>query len=338
PAHAQARFGLGALYARERRRDDAIRELRESLRLDPKQPLARMALGHEYLAARRYEEAIGQLRAALGLDPKISLAHLQIGDAYRVQGLYDDALAAYQEALRRDARMAAAHLRSGDLRVLQDRPEAAVPSYEAALMFNPLLLEAHWRLGRVHVELGHPTEAARHYRAELILLPQRSLIEETLPAGESARQEASLYCDLGNACAAAGDLSQAMRCYQSAVEVFPGLLPGTGSGGREAEETMHLVLLPRRPDRLPSAGEPPALSVFVDRRNGQRRNGGGAAGEEGHAPPAGGDSIGALGTRRPIERRHARVARVERASLVLDALRRPARSLPAAGRPPSDIS
>src|SRR5439155_14803424 len=133
----------------------------------------------------------------------------------------DDALLAYQEAVRLDARMAAAHLRIGDLRVLQDRLEAAIPSYEAALMFNPLLLEAHWRLGRVHAELGRPTQAARHYRAELILLPQKTLLEETGTAGESARQEAALYCDLGNACAAAGDVPQAMQCYQRAVEIAP---------------------------------------------------------------------------------------------------------------------
>ena len=321
PTHAQARFGLGGLYARERRIDDAIRELRESLRLDPQQPLCRMALGHEYLAARRYDEAIEELEAALRLDPKLSLAHLQIGDAYREQGLYDDALVAYREALRLDARMAAAHLRVGDLCVLQDRPEAAIPSYEAALMFNPLLLEAHWRLGRVHAELGRPGEAARHFRAEAILLPQKSLLEETLSRAEAARQEAALYCDLGNACAASGDVPQAMQAYQRAVEIAPTLLPRTAPGGRETRELTSFVLIPGRPALLPTTGEPPALTVLVERRNGQRRNGGG----ETHEGP-----IGALGKRRPIERRLARVARVGRGCLVLDAAQRPGRKLPAA--------
>jgi len=326
PAHAQARFGLGALYARERRRDDAIREFRESLRLDADQPLARMALGREYLAARRFDDAILQSRAALALDPKLSLAHVQIGDAYREQGLYDDAFAAYQEALRLDARMAGAHLRIGDLRVLQDRPEAAIPSYEAALMFNPLLLEAHWRLGRVHAELGRPVEAARHYRAELILLPQRSLLEESGAARETTRQEAALFCDLGNACAAAGDVPQAMQCYQRAVEIDPGLLPTAATAERGTPRDGHLVLIPRRPALLPSAGEPAALTVLVDRRNAVARD----------ASTPGEDSIGALGRRRPIERRHSRVTRLAGTSLVLEAGEGGARPRPATGVAPRD--
>jgi tetratricopeptide (TPR) repeat protein len=213
--------------------------------------------------------------------------------------------------------MAAAHLRIGDLRVLQDRPGEAIPSYEAALMFNPLLLEAHWRLGRVHAELGRPIEAARHYRAELILRPQTSLLEEAGTPGESERQEAALYCDLGNVCAAAGDVPQAMQCYQRAVEISPALLPRMPSVDRDSTEGRRLVLIPRRPSLLPSADEPAALTVLFDRRDGRTRNGG-APGGAGHEAPEVGNPIGALGMRRPIERRHARVARVDWASLVLD--------------------
>jgi tetratricopeptide (TPR) repeat protein len=79
----------GRVYVNSRRPDDAIRDLQETLELNPRSELAIQLLGHAYLQKGMNDEAIDAFRRAAALNGVRDSAHLAYG--YAVTGHRDDA-------------------------------------------------------------------------------------------------------------------------------------------------------------------------------------------------------------------------------------------------------
>jgi serine/threonine-protein kinase len=80
--------------------DEAIREIRIGMQLDPLAHFMHNNLGIVLYYARRYDEAIEEFRQALEAVPDWSFAHFCLARAYRAKGMLGEALAEYQTALR----------------------------------------------------------------------------------------------------------------------------------------------------------------------------------------------------------------------------------------------
>gem|GEM_PF-4465776 len=142
---AITRYYLGVAYALSGRYGDAVRELKESLRLQPGNPTAHLALGLTYSIEGRSQEALyefekigdtmsfeaasssaeagrilidqgeigraeQQIRQALEADPDNYMAHVAMGYFYSKQGNDAEAVREYREAIRLNPEGAAAHL------------------------------------------------------------------------------------------------------------------------------------------------------------------------------------------------------------------------------------
>ncbi len=96
PGYAYARYWHGYFLLAMQRHEEALREVKAALELDPLSPGIGTGLAYAHLVARQPEEAIAQSRRVLELAPDYYLAHKILGWALEDKGLYAEALAAYE--------------------------------------------------------------------------------------------------------------------------------------------------------------------------------------------------------------------------------------------------
>ncbi|MFQ5715566.1 MAG: tetratricopeptide repeat protein [Nitrospinales bacterium] len=82
PDDAVAHYNLGLVYIKAKEYREALVELEEALRLDPKLAKARVGLGQVYLGLERWQQAIEEFNDGLAMDPEIAYAHNGLGQAY----------------------------------------------------------------------------------------------------------------------------------------------------------------------------------------------------------------------------------------------------------------
>ncbi len=139
-------WSLGYAYSEMEEYGSAIPELKEALRLDPRNIAALGCLGKVYLELgkwtfaekafrkrlaikespqhfvflahvmmekRLYDDAIDNCRKAIELDESFGEAYLNLGLAYRHKKRFDDAIGAFQKAIEGDSQYAAAYRELG---------------------------------------------------------------------------------------------------------------------------------------------------------------------------------------------------------------------------------
>jgi eukaryotic-like serine/threonine-protein kinase len=90
-------YGLDFLTPRGRL-EEALRELRQALRLDPLSPIVHTAVGGCLYRMRRWDEAAETLRATLRANPDFGHAHWSLGRVLLEQGSSEEALTCFQHA------------------------------------------------------------------------------------------------------------------------------------------------------------------------------------------------------------------------------------------------
>ena len=85
-------FYIGDVYWRTLRFNDAKRELKEELRMNPDHSKANYELGDLYVKEGKPQEAVPRLQKALSLDPSLVEAHRSLGRAYMQEKQYPQAL------------------------------------------------------------------------------------------------------------------------------------------------------------------------------------------------------------------------------------------------------
>jgi serine/threonine protein kinase/tetratricopeptide (TPR) repeat protein len=95
PSYATAHHWLANALSAMRRHDEAITEIKEAERLDPRSAIIKAAAGMNYAYARRFDRALDECRRALELNPEMFQAHRIMRWVYQAMGRYDDAFAAY---------------------------------------------------------------------------------------------------------------------------------------------------------------------------------------------------------------------------------------------------
>ena len=103
-------FIRAAVFDKMGRHEEAIREAKRALELDPLSLIINTSVGTALLHARSYDQAIEQLRKTLQMDSNFAAAHQDLGAAYEQKKMYPEAVAEWQKALNLegDAPMAAA--------------------------------------------------------------------------------------------------------------------------------------------------------------------------------------------------------------------------------------
>lgn len=102
PASVMARVNLAAYYRRANRIDQALREERAAVALDPRLSEQQNNLGADALGRKDYAEAERLLRAAIAADPDLAAAHYNLAAALAGLGRRGEALKRLEQAARLD--------------------------------------------------------------------------------------------------------------------------------------------------------------------------------------------------------------------------------------------
>ncbi|PKP57053.1 MAG: hypothetical protein CVT89_05130, partial [Candidatus Altiarchaeales archaeon HGW-Altiarchaeales-2] len=142
-----AHNNLGALLANLKRYEEAEKEFREAIRINPNDAEAHNNLGNLLADLNRYEEAEKEYGEAIRINPNYTEAHNGLGILLSDLKRYEEAEKEYREAIRLNPDYAGAHFNLGILLVNLKRYEEAEKEYGEAIRINPNYAEAHANLG-----------------------------------------------------------------------------------------------------------------------------------------------------------------------------------------------
>ena len=96
-AQAQEHHNLGLKYYREKKYDEAIKELEQAVKLDPKNATIVNNLGFTLYRFEKYDDSVMWLRKAIEIDPQRAVAYANLADAYAKLGKTNEARQYYQK-------------------------------------------------------------------------------------------------------------------------------------------------------------------------------------------------------------------------------------------------
>jgi protein O-GlcNAc transferase len=202
-----AHYQRGIDYHGKGQWEDAIREYRRAIDLDPADPDPRFNLGVLYQDRGNLKEAKAQYQAILALrrdyapawvnlaslqelegdtqaaeasytkatqaDPLSSTAASQLGFFLLRRERLDDAATAFQEAVRRDPQSANGHFGLGCIAEARGDDPLAMKHFVQTVQSNPRDLQAYLRAGEISGRLGRRDDAIRYLRRATLLDPGR---------------------------------------------------------------------------------------------------------------------------------------------------------------------
>jgi tetratricopeptide (TPR) repeat protein len=135
---AETHFRLGsALLSQEGKLDDAIKEYKEGLRINPNHAEAHYKLGLAFMAQGRLDESLKEYKECLVVDPNHADAHNKLGLVYNIQSRLDGAVEEFQATLRINPNHANAHYNLGQAYLSQGKLDEAIKEYKEAIRIDP---------------------------------------------------------------------------------------------------------------------------------------------------------------------------------------------------------
>lgn len=122
---ASAHLWYGHCLFALQRLDEAAREMRRALELEPLSIPCNLGVGWSLYYERKYEEAVAQYRKTLEISPDLPMALYELGLCYQNMRRYDEALAAFQKGHEMSRGEAASVMLLAHLHALNGRYEDA---------------------------------------------------------------------------------------------------------------------------------------------------------------------------------------------------------------------
>ena len=213
PNFADAHLQLGVLFARRQHTGDqeqAAREFREALRLDPGSDVARLALGQTLLAWQNFADGLPVLLEYTSHQTKDAQGFYALGVAYKGTNQPQQAIQALKRSVDLNPREPAVRLALGKLLAETGQIDAAIRHMQAAERFDPGNPEIHTQLVLLLEKAGRK-EQARVEKNKLAALQSRTNKDKEI---EKLNEEANQLLASGNAKAAA-------EKYQRAIQLNP---------------------------------------------------------------------------------------------------------------------
>ncbi|MCG8404653.1 MAG: tetratricopeptide repeat protein [Phycisphaerales bacterium] len=204
--------------------EEAIKHLKEAVRLDPKFLRAHYNLGNGLRANKELDAAIASYHEALKLDPRYIEARIMLGNAHtdrsvvlggtsdpRGRAEMEKAEKTFRDALAKRRRreqphlIARAHFNLGNTLTRLARIKDARDEYTKALEHNPTHFKSQYGIGLMSNRLGERRKAIEAYQKALKLNPNYF----------------KAWYDLGEAYRATGQKDKAIDAYQSLVARRP---------------------------------------------------------------------------------------------------------------------
>ena len=165
------RLFLGLTLAQLGDLEGAIREYKESARLDPGDSLPHYFHGQAHHAMGQLEMAIREYREAVKLAPHDVRMRLNLGSAYHNQGNLESAIAQYREAIKLNSTDHVLHYNLGLALCDQGRMAPAIAAYKESARLNPEDALVRYALGVAQETKGNLSQAIAEYEAAIQLNP-----------------------------------------------------------------------------------------------------------------------------------------------------------------------
>ena len=143
----------------------AVDAYRKALDLDPTLVGAHLQIAILLLTnsteADAWREALGELQEELKLDPRSAQAEYEVGEVYRKHGQLDDAVAAFRKALEFNPSATPVRLSLAKALLAQGEKQEALEALQPAEKTDPDDPAVHFLLAQIYRELGRASEAAQ---------------------------------------------------------------------------------------------------------------------------------------------------------------------------------
>jgi superkiller protein 3 len=231
-AHAWAQVG---------RAEDGLALLRQLASQNRDSAWVQTALGFALFRQQRTEEAIRQYRKAIEINPRYAEPHNLLGGALHAKGELDEAIREYRKAIAINPRFYQAHYNLGSSLHAKGEPGEAIKEYRKAIDINPRSARAHYNLGNALHDMGKLGEAIKEYRKAIEIDPRHvsarcnlGLALHDVGKAEEAMKEyrkaieidprlAEAHTNLGNALRGKEKLDEAIKEYRKAIAINPRL-------------------------------------------------------------------------------------------------------------------
>ena len=138
PDDPQIHFVIGQILLWDfDRGEQALREYKKALELDPKFTPAYVQIGNHYARLKNYPRALEQYRKAITLDPKSAEAYVQLGICYEHMGNFASSLEQQKKAITLDTNNVLAYVHMGYCYEMLNKNLLALEAYRKAISINP---------------------------------------------------------------------------------------------------------------------------------------------------------------------------------------------------------
>lgn len=179
---ADTHYDVGVAYLDKGNIRAAIPEFAKAVELKPSDATYRFALGYALMFDRRLDDAIRELEQAAKLDPRFSEAKNNLGSAYMLKGDLEKAKATFQEVLKDPFYPTPefAYFNLARIHEQQGKVPEAIAEYKRALDIRPDYVDAHHNLGTLYLQQGKLDLAIRAFREATRLEPQGAIYQRSL--------------------------------------------------------------------------------------------------------------------------------------------------------------
>jgi len=240
PDRIETRYSLIFSLLRQRRADEAARELRLAMEYGPGHEATELQIKAALaIAAGRLDQATRYYEDLATIAPGDAAAPLGLGVVKALAGDYPGALASLDDAAALAPKGAVVWYDRALVHSLAGDAEAAVTDGRRAVELDPWFLGARNNLAAVLIGLGRTDEAAAELDAAIARratyapahgnLGVVRLVEGDLPAAVAALEKAvhhaprtaAFHFNLGVAYARGGDLTKARRSFETVLQLDP---------------------------------------------------------------------------------------------------------------------
>lgn len=162
PDSAHAYDNLGSVLAEKQLYREALSCYLTAIRLDPEAPTAHYNLA-TFLANHGLEMAAEEYREAIDLDPEYPDAHAQLAITYADQGLIDEAVQAFGRAIELEPDDPFPRYELAILWMEEGEPRRAVDELREVVKLDPEHFDAFLDLGICYTQLGFYDEAEKSF-------------------------------------------------------------------------------------------------------------------------------------------------------------------------------
>jgi tetratricopeptide (TPR) repeat protein len=151
-------LALAQINEDEKQYDSAITQYRLALKMDPRLPGAHLSLGRVLLLSSNTtgsaDEALREFRSELEIDPQNARAEYEIGEIYRKRAQLNEALDHFGRATELQPDLEDAQIALARTLINLHRPEEAIPQLRSAISLRPANEVSHFLLATAYGQTG----------------------------------------------------------------------------------------------------------------------------------------------------------------------------------------